>query len=118
MIRRFATLLAAMTLVGTALAACTGRQVDVTTNPEPASVAAVTLRVTNELDQPVNVYVVTGGTEMFVRQVGARTTEVSSVRGVPAGSVVQLRARPVDGRQVYEKSNVTLQAGVYEWRVP
>ena len=113
--RPYAMLLAVTTM---GLGACTARQVEVSTNPEPVSQAAVSLRVANDLDQPVNVYVVTGETEMFVRQIPAKSTDVASVRGVAAGSVVQLRARPVDGRQVYEKSDVTLSAGVFEWRVP
>lgn len=112
--RRFAMLLALV-----ALGACTGRQVEVTTNPQPASSeAAISLRVTSTLTQPVNVYVVMGGNELFVRQVGAQATEQAVVRGVAPGSVVTLRARPVDGRQVYEKPDVRLDPGVYEWRVP
>lgn len=112
--RRFAMFWALLVL-----GACSGRQVAVTTSPEPAtSESAVSLRVTSTLAQPVNVYVVMGGNEMFVRQVGAQATETAVVRGVPAGTVVMLRARPVDGRQVYEKPDVQLGAGVYEWRVP
>ena len=72
-----------MLLLGLGLVtACTGRQVEVTTGAEPASEAAISLRVTNELAQPVNVYVVQNGTEMFVRQVAANATEVVAVRGV------------------------------------
>lgn len=112
--RRFAMLWALLVL-----GACTGRQVEVVTNPTPeSSEAAVSLRVVSTLDQPVNVYVVMGGNEMFVRQVGSRSTETAAVRGVPAGSIVTLRARPVDGRQVYERADVRLDAGVFEWRVP
>ncbi len=107
-------MLSALLLLG----ACAGRQVEVT-NPTPeASEAAISLRVVNSLDQPVNVYVVMGGNEMFVRQVGARSTETAVVRNVPAGSVITLRARPVDGRQAYERADVRLDAGVFEWRVP
>lgn len=113
-IRRFA-MFGALLVLG----ACSGRQVEVVTNPTPeSSEAQVSLRVVSSLDQPVNVYVVMGGNEMFVRQVGANATESTVVRGVPAGSVVTLRARPVDGRQVYERADVRLDAGVFEWRVP
>lgn len=112
--RRFAMLWALLVL-----GACTGRQVEVTTNPDPASSqSAISLRVTSTLAQPVNVYVVVGGNEMFVRQVGAQATEQAVVRGVAAGTTVTLRARPVDGRQLYEKADVRLDPGVYEWRVP
>lgn len=100
------------------LGACAGRQVEVT-NPTPdISEAAVSLRVINNLEQPVNVYVVMGGNEMFVRQVGARSSETAAVRNVSAGTIVTLRARPVDGRQAYERADVRLDAGVFEWRVP
>lgn len=107
----------ALLLVGGAHA-CAGRQIEVGTGPQQAPVAAPSLRITNELSQPVNVYVVTGGTELFVRQVAARSTEQVMVQGVEAGTTVTLRARQVDGRQVYDRANVLLQAGVYEWRVP
>ena len=102
------------------LAGCAGRQVEVGTGPEtaPASENAVSLRVTNNLAQAVNVYVVEGTREIFVRQVPGRGTEQFQVGGVAAGSTVTLRARQVDGRQVYERSKVTLQGGVFEWHVP
>lgn len=99
------------------LAACAGRAVEVSTGPETVQ-SSVSLRVTNSLAQPVNVYVVTGGTELFVRQVGASATEQFAVQGVPEGTTVTLRARQVDGRQVYERAGVVLQGGVVEWRVP
>ena len=53
-----------------------------------------------------------------MRQVAARGTEQFPVGGVEAGSTVTLRARQVDGRQVYERTNVTLQAGVFDWQLP
>lgn len=111
---------AAMIALAALLTGCTGRQVEVGTGPETAqnSEAAVSLRVTNTLAQAVNVYVVTGGSELFVRQVAARGTEQFVVQGVPAGTAVTLRARQVDGRQVYERADVVLQGGVFEWRLP
>lgn len=113
MIMRVAAALALFAAVG-----CTGRQIEVQTGAEAAPVAAPTLRVANTLAQAVNVYVVSGGNEIFVRQVAARSTAESPVRGVTPGSSVTLRARQVDGRQVYERDNVVLDAGVFEWRVP
>ncbi|HEU4628666.1 MAG TPA: hypothetical protein VFS08_02945 [Gemmatimonadaceae bacterium] len=102
-----------------ALAACTGRQVEVGTGPEPAAAqAAVALRVTNTLSMPVNVYVVRNGSEMFVRQIDANSTQEVTVQGVEPGATVTLRARQVDGVRTYERPNVTLGGGVYEWRVP
>lgn len=112
---RYFAMLCAVAMLG----ACTGRQVEVTTNPAPAtSQATTTLRVTSTLTQPVNVYVVVGTNELFVRQVAARSTEQAVVRGVAPGTEVTLRARPVDGRQVYEKAGVRLDPGVIEWSVP
>lgn len=102
-----------------ALAACTGRQVEVGTGPEAAvAQSGVSLRVTNTLSMPVNVYVVRNGTEMFVRQIGANATQEVSVQGVEPGTLVTLRARQVDGVRTYERADVTLGGGVYEWRVP
>lgn len=111
--RALATLLLALTAV-----ACTGRQVEVGTGPAAeAPESAPLLRITNSLAQAVNVYVVNGSSEMFVGQVGAQATQQLAVQGVASGASVTLRARQVDGRNVFERANVVL-SGVYEWRLP
>jgi hypothetical protein len=100
-------------------AACTGRQVEVGTGPvTQGAQSAPALRVTNSLAQAVNVYVVMGSGEMFVGQVAAQSAQQLTVQGVPPGASVTLRARGVDGRDVYERANVSLGSGVFEWRVP
>ena len=96
-------------------AACSGRQVEVRTGPEPA--ADVALHVTNNLSQAVNVYVVSGTNDIFLKQVAANTVEHIPVSGVAAGSTVNLRAVTVDGTRTYTKSNVTLNT-MYDWRLP
>ena len=98
-----------------ALAACGGRQVEVRTGPEPA--AEVAINLTNNLSQSVNVYVVSGGNDIFVKQVGANSVERIAVAGVPAGATVNLRAVTVDGTNTYTKNNVTLYTN-YDWRLP
>lgn len=98
-----------------ALAACSGRQVEVRTGPEPA--ADVALHVTNNLSQAVNVYVVSGTNDIFLKQVAANTVEHIPVSGVAAGSTVNLRAVTVDGTRTYTKNSVTLNA-MYDWRLP
>lgn len=103
-------------LVAATLAACGPRQVEVTTGARPA-VAEVGVRVTNNLTQGVNVYVVSGGSDMFLRQVAANSTETLEVRGVADGSTVTLRATTVDGSRTYTKENVVL-SGTYVWQVP
>ena len=97
------------------LAACSGRQVEVRTGPEPA--ADVALHVTNNLSQAVNVYVVSGTNDIFLKQVAANTVEHIPVSGVAAGSTVNLRAVTVDGTRTYTKNNVTLSS-MYDWRLP
>ena len=98
-----------------ALAACSGRQVEVRTGPEPA--AEVALHVTNNLSQAVNVYVVSGGNDIFLKQVAANSVEHIPVSGVAAGSTVNLRAVTVDGTRTYTKNTVTLSS-MYDWRLP
>ena len=98
-----------------ALAACGGRQVEVRTGPEPT--ADVALHVTNNLSQAVNVYVVSGGNDIFLKQVGANSVEHIPVAGVPAGATVNLRAVTVDGTRTYTKNSVTLSS-MYDWRLP
>ncbi|HEU4748540.1 MAG TPA: hypothetical protein VFS56_08575 [Gemmatimonadaceae bacterium] len=98
-----------------ALAACGGRQVEVRTGPQPAT--EVALHLTNNLSQAVNVYVVSGSSDIFVKQVGSNSVEHIPVSGVAAGSTVNLRAVTVDGTRTYTRNNVTLSS-LYEWRLP
>ena len=98
-----------------ALTACGGRQVEVRTGPQPAT--DVALHLTNNLSQAVNVYVVSGSSDIFVKQVGSNSVEHIPVSGVAAGSTVNLRAVTVDGTRTYTKNNVVLNS-MYEWRLP
>lgn len=95
--------------------ACGQRQVEVRTGPQPVS--EVTLRVTNNLTQPLNVYMTTGATDVFLKQVAASSAESMNVPGVAAGTTVKLKAIPADGSRTYTRDNVTL-SGLYEWQVP
>jgi hypothetical protein len=99
-----------------AFVACGPRQVEVRTGPEPAT--DVSIHLTNNLSQAVNVYVQSGGNDIFVRQVAANSVEHLPVAGVPAGSTVNLRAVTVDGRSTYTKNNVMLSSTMYDWRLP
>ena len=105
----FAVLFVLLTVAG-----CS-RRVEVQTGPQPAS--EVALSVTNNSSQAVNVYVVTGGTDIFVGQVTANSTQLLNVAGVASGTVVTLRARPVSGGDGWRRDNVTL-SGTTTWQVP
>ena len=98
-----------------AVTACGPRQVEVTTGPQPA--ADVSLDFTNNLTQAVNLYVTTGGTDVFLKQIAASSAETVPVRGLVAGQTVTLKARTVDGMRTYTRPNISL-ASNYEWRVP
>jgi hypothetical protein len=99
-----------------AVAACaSGRQVEVRTGAEPA--AETVIHLTNDLSQAVNVYVVSGGNDIFLKQVAANSVEHLPVSGVPAGATVNLRAVTVDNTRTYTKNNVTLTS-MYDWRLP
>ena len=98
-----------------ATTACGPRQAEVHTGPTPTS--EVTLSVTNNLSDAINVYVVTGGSDVFLKQVAGKSTEQMAVPGVAAGTTVKLKATPVNGSQSYTRDNVTL-SGLFEWRVP
>jgi len=98
------------------VAACGGRQVEVRTGPEPAT--DVALHVTNNLSQAVNVYVVSGTNDIFLKQVAANSVEHIPVSRIPAGATVNLRASTVDGTRTYTKNNVTLSSTMYDWRLP
>lgn len=98
-----------------AVAACSGRTVEVETAPTPAG--DLSLHMTNNASQPVNVYVTTGGNDVFVGQVPGNSTQHLPVLGVASGANVTLKARTADGTREYSKTNVVL-SGMYAWTVP
>lgn len=103
-------------VIAVTAAGCGPRQVQIETGTPTSN--EVALRVTNNLSQAVNVYISGGGTtDVFVKQIGANSSEWVPVQGFSVGSVVTLRARTVDGARTYSKDNVVLE-NMYEWRVP
>ena len=111
---RARTTLVAGVLIAVATAACGPRNVEVRTSPAKAETS---VRVTNTLGQAVNVYVLSGENEIFLRQVPANAEARLPVPGVAAGSTVRLRAVTIDGSRTYTSDSVVLQ-GTYPWRVP
>jgi len=109
-------------LVAAALAvaiACGPRQVEVRTAPEATPAAnAPAVQLTNNLSQAINVYVnVSGGTELFLRQVPANTVEKVAVSGVSNGSTVSFKAVTVDGSRTYQSRQAPLSP-LFTWSVP
>jgi len=103
-------------VLATAVVGCGPRQVQIETGTPTSN--EVALRVTNNLSQGVNVYISGGGTtDIFVKQIGANSSEWVPLRGFSVGSTVTLRARTVDGARTYHKDNIVLE-NMYEWRVP
>ena len=109
--RRIAPALAAIM----SLTACGPRQVEVRTAPAQASQVAV--QVNNNLSQAVNVYASVGGTDTFLRQVGANQSATIPVQGFAPGSSVTLKAVTVDGVRTFTRQNVTL-TGTYVFPLP
>lgn len=99
-----------------ALAACGGRTVNVNTAAPPASGGA-TFNVSNSLQQPVNVYVTTSGTDVLAGQVPANSSKTLTVSTVAQGATVSLKAVTADGSRTYKRDNVTL-SGTLNWQVP
>ena len=95
--------------------ACGPRQVEVRT--APARSAEVAIHFTNNLTKAVNVYVNSGQSDLFVRQVNARASEHLPVPGISNGTRVTLKAKPIDGSAGYERSGVTMTEMV-TWTVP
>jgi len=110
---RIALPLVAAVVIGAA--ACGPRQVEVRTAPTQATQLAV--QVTNNLSQSVNVYAVASGTESFLRQVRANSSETIPLQGFAAGSSISLKAVTVDGKSTYNRANVVL-SGTYAFAVP
>jgi hypothetical protein len=101
-------------LLALVMGACS-RSVQVGTGPSPST--GVTLSVTNNSSQAVNVYVTTGGNDIFVGQVAPNSTQQLKVSGVASGSTVSLKGTTADGAQTYRRDNVTLTDN-YSWTVP
>lgn len=106
-------------LVGLILVAssvgCGPRQVSVETAPRTG--AEVTIRFTNADNSAVNVYVVNQGTDLFLKQVAANTTEDLPVPGVSSGTQVRLKATRTDGSRTYTSDPLSLTTST-TWRVP
>ena len=107
----FAAMLALFAMLG----GCSARQVEVRT--APAKAAAVSVKVTNNVSQAVNVYVTLNGNDTFLKQVGANSSETIPVQGFAAGSTVGLKAVTVDGSKTYSRANVVLN-GTYDFPLP
>jgi hypothetical protein len=99
-----------------ALAACASRSVNVGTAAPPAGGGA-TFNVSNTLQQAVNVYVTTGGTDILAGQVPANSTRALTVSTVAKGATVALKAVTADGARTYTRDNVTLSSS-FNWQVP
>ena len=96
-------------------AACGPRQVEVRTAPTQS--AETSIHFTNNLTKTVNVFVNTGASDVFVRQVAAKSTEHLPVPGVSRGARVTLKAKPIDGSSGYERAGVTMSEMV-AWTIP
>jgi hypothetical protein len=95
--------------------ACGKRQVKVETAPKANPV--VTLHFTNNDNSAVNVYVVNAGTDLFLKQVAANSTEDLPVAGITSGTQVRLKATRTDGSKTYTSDPMPLNATT-TWRVP
>ena len=114
------TIVVAILAAGLAVAtACGPRQVEVRTAPAAAdTLGTPSVQLTNNLSQAVNVYVnVSGGTELFLRQVPANTVEKVPVNGVASGSTVSFKAVTVDGSRTYQSRSSALSPS-FLWSVP
>ena len=110
-------LLAGMVLV-VAAAGCGKRQVKVVTAPkQPAAAAAVSVHFTNNDNNAVNVFVVNQGTDLFLKQVAANSTEDLPVAGIASGTQVRLKATRSDGSKTYTSDPMALSSTT-TWRVP
>ena len=101
-----------LVLAAIMLTACRPRQVDVRTAPPQQQQGQVSVQVTNNLTQAVNVYVNLNGTDTFLKQVGGSSSATIPVQGFAAGSSVTLKAVTVDGVRTYQRQNVVLTGTV------
>lgn len=103
-------------VAGAMIAGCGARQVEVSDGPAPAE-ASASITISNTLSQAVNVYVLQGSNETFVRQLPANSTQIVNLRGVTTGGRVTLRARTADGTRTFTSDEMEVSSG-REWRLP
>lgn len=95
--------------------ACGPKQVEVRTTPTQTSGPSV--QVSNHLTQPVNVYVTIAGSDTYLGQVGANSSQSLAIPGLAPGTSVDLKAVSVDGTHTYSRANVSL-SGQYPFSIP
>ena len=100
-----------------ATAGCGKRQVKVTPAPKTTTAPAAMVRFTNNDNNAVNVYVVNQGTDLFLKQVAANSTEDLPVAGIASGTQVRLKATRTDGSKTYTSDPMALTSTT-TWRVP
>lgn len=113
--RVYASLVTAALIAGVATTGCAPRQVEVRTAPTQPT--QVSVQVTNRLAQAVNVYVTSGGSDTFLRQVDGNSNVTIPVQGFAPGTTVSLKAVTVDGTKTYTRDNVVL-SGTYQFPLP
>jgi hypothetical protein len=94
---------------------CANRLIKVRTGSRTPPAAAY-LSLENGHTGAVNVYLIAKTTEVFLRQVKARTRETFPVHGVETGTLVSLRAKAVDGQQSWVRDSVAL-ADTIRWNL-
>jgi hypothetical protein len=113
--RIYSSLVVAALIAGVGTTGCAPRQVEVRTAPTQPT--QVSVQVTNHLAQAVNVYVTSGGSDTFLRQVAGNSTATIPVQGFAPGTTVSLKAVTVDGTKTYTRDNVVLN-GTYQFPLP
>jgi hypothetical protein len=84
------------------------RQVKVTS---PITAADGTLRVTNNLAEPVEVFAKTGSSDTFLRRVGPHVSESFRVPGYAPGAALHLSARTQRGTMFDSQDALELGSG-------
>ena len=85
-------------------AAC-ARQVNVTSG---TAAGDGTLRVTNNLAEPVEVYAKNGSTDVYLRRIGSHSTESFRIPGYAPGALLQLTARTPSGTVLESRDAIEL----------
>lgn len=101
-------------LLALAICACTTA---VRTGTAPPPIAAVNIRITNNLGTAVNAYYVAAGADHLIGEVGPNTTRSFPLHAVSLGSSVTLRAVRVDGSSSYTRKEFRLDSNS-AWTVP
>jgi hypothetical protein len=101
-------------LIAAVPAGCAPRRAET----ERTDLIAVTIRVVNNLSEPLDVAATQNGVELWSGRAGASSSAQGQLGALVAGSKVSLRARNLSGAISVRRDSVTVMRSELVWVIP